>query len=267
MSPTYTHGHHDSVLRSHRVRTAANSAAYLLPRLSAGQDLLDVGSGPGSITADLARLVAPGHVTAVEMHEQAAALTRRGLTDAGATATVVVADAQTLPFPADRFDVSHAHQVLQHVDDPVRVLREMGRVTRPDGVIAVRDADYAGFIWYPRVPELDEWLMLYRRAARLNGGEPDAARHLHVWARAAGLHVLDVTTSTWTYTSSEQRQWWGGMWADRITDSALAQQLVDLGWADADDLKRISDGWRRWADDEDGWFMIPHGEVLAQPAK
>src|SRR5579884_2489117 len=63
---TYTPGHHDSVLRSHRWRTAANSAGYLLPHLSPGQRLLDVGCGPGTITADLARLVAPGTVTALE---------------------------------------------------------------------------------------------------------------------------------------------------------------------------------------------------------
>jgi len=55
---TYTHGHHDSVLRSHRWRTAENSAGYLLPHLHAGQSLLDIGCGPGTITLDLARLVA-----------------------------------------------------------------------------------------------------------------------------------------------------------------------------------------------------------------
>ena len=47
---TYTHGHDDGVLRSHRWRTAANSAAYLLPRLAPGLDLLDVGCGPGTLT-------------------------------------------------------------------------------------------------------------------------------------------------------------------------------------------------------------------------
>src|ERR1022692_4484109 len=51
----YTHGHHESVLRSHRWRTAQNSAAYLLPSLRPGQDILDVGCGPGTITVDLAR--------------------------------------------------------------------------------------------------------------------------------------------------------------------------------------------------------------------
>lgn len=59
MADDYAHGHHVSVLRSHTWRTTENSAAYLLPRLATGQRVLDVGSGPGTITADLARIVAP----------------------------------------------------------------------------------------------------------------------------------------------------------------------------------------------------------------
>ena len=59
MSSAYTHGHAESVLRSHRARTAANSAAYLLPHLPPGQRLLDVGAGPGhgqgALIADAAR--------------------------------------------------------------------------------------------------------------------------------------------------------------------------------------------------------------------
>src|SRR5438067_1113732 len=58
-SDTYLHGHHDSVLRSHRWRTAENSAGYLLPRLAPDARVLDVGCGPGTITADLAARV-PG---------------------------------------------------------------------------------------------------------------------------------------------------------------------------------------------------------------
>src|ERR1700751_3049654 len=66
---TYPHGHAESVLRSHRTRTAENSAAYLLPELRPGLSLLDIGSGPGTITADLAVRVAPGRVTALETSE------------------------------------------------------------------------------------------------------------------------------------------------------------------------------------------------------
>lgn len=63
----YTHGHHESVLRAHRRRTAKDSAGYLLPHLQPGMSLLDVGCGPGTITVDLAARVAPGRVTAVEL--------------------------------------------------------------------------------------------------------------------------------------------------------------------------------------------------------
>ena len=59
MGDVYTHGHHESVLRSHTWRTAENSAAYLLGSLGPGQDLLDMGCGPGTITVDLATRVAP----------------------------------------------------------------------------------------------------------------------------------------------------------------------------------------------------------------
>src|SRR5690606_22273642 len=66
MPGRYTLGHHESVLRSHRWRTAANSAAYLVPRLRPGMNVLDVGSGPGTITVDLARLVHPGKVVGID---------------------------------------------------------------------------------------------------------------------------------------------------------------------------------------------------------
>src|SRR3954462_2919780 len=75
-SETYTHGHPASVLRSHRWRTAENSAAYLLPHLRPGMSLLDIWAGPGTITADLAQLVAPGRIVAVEPTAEALALTR-----------------------------------------------------------------------------------------------------------------------------------------------------------------------------------------------
>ena len=63
---TYTHGHHESVLRSHRWRTVDNSAAYLAPHLTTGISVLDLGCGPGTITADIGRRVAPGRVLGID---------------------------------------------------------------------------------------------------------------------------------------------------------------------------------------------------------
>jgi SAM-dependent methyltransferase len=259
----YTHGHHESVLRSHRWRTAANSAAYLLPRLAPGMSVLDVGCGPGTITADLAAVVSPGRVTAVEVTEQALDLARaeaqaRGVT----TIDFVVADVHDLDLADGSFDVVHAHQVLQHVADPVRALQEMRRVCVPGGTVAARESDFAGFCWHPASPALDEWLALYRTAARANGGEPDAGRRLLSWARAAGFTDVTATSGTWCFATPEDRAWWGGLWADRVTASDLAGHLLRAGAVDESHLARIAAGWRRWAAADDGWFSVLHGEVL-----
>ena len=262
----YTHGHQESVLRSHRSRTAADSAAYLLPALRPGQTLLDVGCGPGTITADLAELVGPtGRVVAVDTSpqvlEQAAEhVAARGLDNV----VFEVADVHGLRFSDGEFDVVHAHQVLQHVADPVAALREMRRVTAPGGTVAARDADYAAMTWYPQPAALDEWAALYQRVSRANGGEPDAGRRLLSWARAAGFTDIEAGSSTWTYATPEQRAWWGGMWADRILQSAVAGAALAEGFATQEGLERISAAWREWAAADDGWFAVLHGEVLAR---
>lgn len=261
--PTYTHGYHDSVLRSHRWRTAANSASYLLAHLTPEIDLLDVGAGPGTITADLAGMVRS--VTATELSAPVLELARREAESRGVTnITFEIQDVHDLGFADHSFDVVHAHQVLQHVADPVRALAQMRRVARPGGIVAARDSDYAAFAWYPLIPELDRWLSLYRGAARANGGEPDAGRRLASWARRAGFDRVESSSSTWCFSTPEDRRWWGDLWAERMTRSAVARQLIDTGAASDTELAKIADAWRAWADSPDGWFSVLHGEILCR---
>ncbi|MET9517546.1 class I SAM-dependent methyltransferase [Streptomyces sp. NPDC002994] len=261
----YTHGHHESVLRSHSWRTAANSAAYLLDELRPGLDVLDVGCGPGTITADLAALVTPGRVTAVDAAEDVVVRAREVAAERGlANVDFAVADVHALDFPDDSFDVVHAHQVLQHVGDPVRALREMRRVCRPGGIVAARDSDYAAMTWFPEVPLMDEWQQLYGRVARANGGEPDAGRRLLSWAQRAGFTDVRASAAAWCFATPDERAWWSGLWADRTTASVYAELAVAGGHATPDDLSAIAGAWREWGSREDAWFMVPHGEVLCR---
>jgi ubiquinone/menaquinone biosynthesis C-methylase UbiE len=261
---TYTHGHHASVLRSHTWRTAENSAGYLLPHLRAGMDVLDVGCGPGTITTDLARIVAPGTVLGIDRSDDVLAQARDAARGAG-NVTFAVGDVYALEADAGSYDVVHAHQVLQHLSDPVAALREMRRVCRPDGLVAVRDSDYGAFTWAPADPDLDRWLDLYRQVAQSNDAEPDAGRHLKRWALAAGFSEVRASASVWCFTDDEDRAWWGGLWADRIRESDLARQAVDRGMATTPDLQAFADAFQRWAAAPDGWFAVLHGEVLARP--
>lgn len=264
-SARYVHGHHESVLRSHRWRTAENSAAYLLPYLHPGLRLLDVGCGPGTITIDLAGRVAPGEVVGIDAEAGPLRTAEAEATAADATnLTFQVADAMALPFEDASFDVVHAHQVLQHMSDPVGLLREMRRVCRPGGMIAVRDADYAAMTWHPADPGLADWLALYQATARASGGEPDAGRRLLAWAHAAGLRDVTTSASAWCFATEDDRTWWGGLWSDRATKSTFAQQAIAHGLADAAGLERISAAWRLWSMEPDGWFAILHGEIICR---
>lgn len=260
----YTHGHHEVVLRSHGARTARDSCGYLLPLLRPGLSLLDVGCGPGSITADLAERLGPGRVRGVEITEEPLGRARTTAADRGVDVEFAVDDVYALSDPDDTYDLTHAHQVLQHLSDPVAALREMRRVTRPGGVVAVRDADYAGFHWWPADERLDTWLDLYRGVARGNDAEPDAGRRLLGWAHAAGFTEVTPSASVWCYATPQERASWGGMWAERIRSSRIGEQAVARRLATREDLDELSRAWREWAEHPDGWFVVPHGELLAR---
>ena len=263
-SDTYTHGHHESVLRSHRARTVANSAAYLIDRLVPGADVLDVGCGPGTITADIAGRVAPGRVLGIDASPDAIVAARAELDALGHTDTEVrVDDVYALAIEDASFDVVHAHQVLQHLTDPVAALREMRRVCRPGGVVAARDGIYRAMSWFPADPLLDRWLELYCEVAEGNGGDPDAGSRLLAWARAAGCDHVETSASAWCFATPGERAWWGGLWADRTTGSRFGEQALERGLASQDELVEVAAAWGRWSEHPDAWFAVLHGEIKA----
>jgi SAM-dependent methyltransferase len=225
-----------------------------------------VGCGPGTITLDFARLAKAGSVVGLDRSEEVISEARAAAQQADvANLEFTTGDVYALDYEASTFDVVHAHQVLQHLSDPVAALREMGRVCKPEGLVAVRDSDYSGFTWWPAVPELDEWLGLYREVARGNDAEPDAGRRLKSWALAAELDVVSSSAGVWCFSSPDDVAWWGGMWAERVVGSAMADQAMERGLASAEDLGRLAQGWRRWAASADAWFAVLHGELLCTP--
>jgi SAM-dependent methyltransferase len=127
-----------------------------LPLDSAGA-VLDVGCGTGAeARALLRRPDFDGHLVAVDLSPGLIETARRLASQDGLQGRVDyrVGDAHRLDLPDGAFDVVIAHTLLTHVLDPTSVLRQMARVTRPGGTVAVFDGDYASWTWAHPDPAL-----------------------------------------------------------------------------------------------------------------
>ena len=236
----------------------------MVPYLRPGLTLLDVGCGPGSITVDLAALVHPSRVLAIDVSDTAIAATRSAVAERGLD-NVEAREGSVYELDGESFDVIYAHQVLQHLSDPVGALRKMRSALTPEGMVAVRDSDYAGMLWAPRPPALDRWVALYHEINDALGQQADSGRWLSTWVAEAGFTRSTVTTSTWTHATPEARRVWGNAWQRRVLDSSYAEHATGLGLATRAELEEISAAFRWWAEQPNAMWMVPHVEVIARP--
>jgi SAM-dependent methyltransferase len=249
----YLHGHHASVLRSHSWRTVENSCPHLLPYLnSPSLKILDVGCGPGTITVDLASRVPQGLVYAIDPSAEVIEKARKHAEEKGITNVRFevgdIFDWQSLDGVEEAgFDVVHAHQVLQHLQDPLGATKEMKAMD-----------------WWPEHPGMQKWKELYIKVAEGLKAFPNMGRMLHAIALQAGFPREDIEASigTWTFSTPEERAFWCGLWADRTVQSDYKKRALDSGFAKEQDLEEIAATWREMEQKEDGWFAVINGQVI-----
>jgi ubiquinone/menaquinone biosynthesis C-methylase UbiE len=225
--------------------------------------VLDVGCGPGSITISIAQQIPTGHVTGVEYVSDPLDGARE-LAKANGVSNVTFqeGDIHALPFQDNTFDVVHAHQVLQHIADPIQALREMRRVVKEGGIVACRES--AELSWYPENPGIAIWRQITETMQRAKGGSPHPGRMIHVWARDAGFEHSKIKKSAgaWCFGSDEERAYWGGSMQARAMSSGFAKSAVGEGFAQKDDLEIIAAGWKDFVENQNAWFGLLHGEIL-----
>jgi len=174
-----------------------------LAGIGAGQRVLDVGCGPGALTAELVNRAGAASVSAVEPSASFAAAVRARLPDV----EVRQVSAEQLPFADGTFDAALAQLVVHFMADPVRGLGEMRRVTRPGGVVAACVWDHAG----DRGPLSPFWSAVHELdpAAGGESGRPGVREgHLASLFSQAGLDGTSVTTLTVRARYAAFGQWW-----------------------------------------------------------
>ena len=263
----YTHGHAPAVVRQHALRTAEEAAAFLLPELRPGMRLLDVGCGPGSITRGLAERLAPGQVIGLDLSRETLDAARREATARGLeNLRYEEASVYDLPFPDASFDVAYAHQVFQHLRERGAALREMLRVVRPGGLVAVRDVDWGTVAYWPRDPWIDRFVEVHQRTWYQNGGEPQMGRQIRALFNAAGVSDLQITATVWCYATRTETAEWGQSYAERLLTSPMGERAVEYGYASRADLEAMAAAFRAWASHPDALWAFIHVAALGWKA-
>jgi SAM-dependent methyltransferase len=171
--------------------------------LQPGQRVLDVGCGPGVLTAQLAVRVGAAEVVAIDPSRPFVESTRQRLPGV----EVCEGSAEDLPFPDDGFDLAVAQLVVHFMSDPVAGLAEMARVTRPGGLVAANVWDHAGIsgpltTFWRAVRDLDPQAI--DESARPGTREGQLAE---LFARA-GLRDLESGSITVTVGFDSFDEWW-----------------------------------------------------------
>ena len=178
------HGAYDKILAFHPAMEP-----LLRPLdLKAGLRVLDVGSGPGHTTLELARRIRPGGmVTGVDINAEFVARSGDHARDANLPAEFVQSAFPPLPFPDASFDRVWCKNVLEYVDSAADTVAEMARVTAPGGVVVAVDSDWD-------MIALDIGAAAHERSYRIIAAskaiairEPQIGRQLYRLFRDAGL--------------------------------------------------------------------------------
>lgn len=173
--------------------------------------MLDVGAGSGTITASLAQYMPSGQIVATDISDDILDRAKFHADQRGIkNITYQRASVYELPFSDASFDVTHAHQVLTHLDGPVDAIREMLRVTKPGGIVSLREADMRMWCIWPEIPALKRFHELMAQSQVANGGNDMAGRELLSWALKAGARRDDVEIGfgTWCYGTEQDRGPW-----------------------------------------------------------
>jgi len=231
---TYVHARNDDEYQRLRAQAAiwqgATEALLDSIGLRPGMSCLDVGSGPGSVMRLMADRVGPdGHVTGLEVDGKLGA---QALTDlkaqGGANFHLIeasIADVDTAP--GAPFDLVYCRLFLMHMQDPVATLEKMLGWTKPGGVVAAQEFDFASISIEPLLPGWAEFNRLFEGVFRGHGRNLRAGRQLPVQFEAAGLGAPDDTVADVKYRPLSE-------WAEMLIGvyQGLFASASELGIAD-----------------------------------
>lgn len=233
---------------AHARRTAEKNAAFLLPHLKPGMRLLDAGCGPGSITIGLAERIATGECIGIDADPAAIEHARSLAAERGITNTRFdVGDAYALPYDDATFNAAFSNALLQHLADPAAAVREIHRVLKPGGIVAIADADHDTSIIYPPDPLLDRHNAIMREMRlRTNGGDVRIGQRLRALLIEAGFERTEASVICGADGTDDRARFMGEWQAAYVEEPTYIAEATRLGISNEPELRSIAAAWRLW---------------------
>lgn len=254
-STDYLHGYSEAHRAFLSVRTANREAAFFLPHLKPGMRLLDCGSGMGALTTSLAEHLAPGEVVGIDRDPSQVEAARAWAAEKGArNVRFETGDIQHIPYPDASFDAAFAFTVLEHVKDPLSILREMRRILKPEGVIGILDPDYGGMIMAPELPqaiELRDYMLRYSE----ENASPYYARHLRRCLLDAGFARTEAFALC-VGGGNERMANFNYELVIKPTIENLRPWIIQRGLADNEHIDECLAAYKAWCERPDSFFAL-----------
>lgn len=237
----YVLGTHDEELNrlglQHRVWRPRASDAWRRAGFTTGQTLLDVGSGPGFASVDLAEIVGPtGKVVALERSGRYL----DALRDSARRLNLTNIDTHEIdldrePLPDVRADGAWVRWVFAFLKQPRDLVAKIAASLKPGGVIVIHEYfDYSTWRFMSRSSRFDEFVIGVMKSWRASGGEPDIGRDLPGWLEDLGLRLVALNPII-DVISPDNFVW---QWPRAFVDIGL-RRLVELGEMPADRAEAI----------------------------
>lgn len=196
-----------------------------------GLRCLDLGCGGGEGTFELALLAGPGgSVTGLDMDAEKLALAREAAQERGIGNVEFRAGNVNEWDEPDAYDFVYCRFLLQHLTQPLDLLRRMWAAVRAGGVIAVEDADFDGLFCDPPNAGFDFYRTMYPEVCRRNGGDPAIGRKLYRYFGQAGIPDAQSRLAQGLAVTEEQKA------IAVLTLEACADAITGAGLASADEV-------------------------------
>lgn len=258
---SYSFGYKKGVL-DYLTYRAQKSFDFILPHLKPEMEVLECGCGPGVVTFEIAKEVINGIVIGIDIDEDQINTNNLKVSESSfKNLKFEVANILELPYPDNFFDIVYIQALIVHIKSPISSIREVYRVLKKDGIIALREPIMDKTIFSPEEPILLESFELIQKAINSYGGDASIGRKLLPLLKEVGFKNIQISASWEQPDSLDQWPAFYEGWLNVFT-GGIGDIILDEGWCDKKHINKMVKSWKRLGKEKNGFAASPWGEAV-----